>query len=163
MDFEIGNILYIVITLVAVIIGILGKKKKQGRQGSGEEGGETKPGFLENLERVLTMGQENPEVADLQAFEEGLPVEEEVEPETALESRWESLKAPNIMDEYDRIMRGDDKVDPEILLAEGEHITQSTELADWDHESGTDYFEIVKEFDARTAVIYSAIINRLDY
>lgn len=163
MDFEIGNILYIVITLVAVIIGILGKKKKPGGQGKVEEGGETRPGFMENLERVLMMGQENQEVADLQAFEEDLPAEVEVGSEPELESRWESLRAPNIMDEYDRIMEGNDEADQDSIFAEGEHITQSMELVDLDHESGSDYFEIVKEFDARTAIIYSAIINRLDY
>ena len=37
MDFDVGNILYIVITLVAVIIGVLGKKKKPAEGGSGEQ------------------------------------------------------------------------------------------------------------------------------
>jgi hypothetical protein len=36
-------------------------------------------------------------------------------------------------------------------------------MIDIDEKEGTDYFEIVKDFDAGTAVVYSAIINRVDY
>ncbi len=37
MDFDTGNILYVVITLIAVIVGLLGKKKKKAQgSGSGE-------------------------------------------------------------------------------------------------------------------------------
>ncbi len=50
MDFEIGNLFYIVITIVAVVVGLLGKKKKPAGQGTSETGGEKRPGFLENLE-----------------------------------------------------------------------------------------------------------------
>ncbi len=58
MDFDIGNILYIVITIVAVAVGLLGKKKKPAEGGSGAPKGNARPGFMENLERVLQMGQE---------------------------------------------------------------------------------------------------------
>ena len=163
MEFDIGNILYIVITLVAVIIGILGKKKKSAQQGTGEGKGEARPGFLENLERMLTMGQENPAVADLQEFEEDLPSEGEHDSEVESESRWEPLKAPSIMDNYDRIMRGDNQAGKDIYLAGGESMTEDVEVIDLDKESGPDFFEMVEKFDAKTAIVYSAIINRLDY
>ena len=42
-------------------------------------------------------------------------------------------------------------------------ITEPLEVIDLEEEEGTDYFEVVKDFDAGTAVVYSAIINRVDY
>jgi hypothetical protein len=163
MEFDIGNILYIVITLVAVIIGVLGKKKKKAQKSTGEEAGESRPGFLENLERMLTMGQENPAVADLQEFEEDLPPEGEHGSEEQLESRFETLKAPNIMDDYDRIMKGDNQTGEDFYFVEGDGMSEDPEVIDLDKEPGTDFFKIVQDFDARTAIVYSVIINRLDY
>ncbi len=42
-------------------------------------------------------------------------------------------------------------------------IIEPLEVIQLDDEWGTDYFEVVKDFDAGTAVVYSAIINRVDY
>lgn len=42
-------------------------------------------------------------------------------------------------------------------------MTEVLEVFDLDELPGTDYFEIVKDFDAGTAIVYSSIINRLDY
>jgi hypothetical protein len=42
-------------------------------------------------------------------------------------------------------------------------MTEDLEVIDLDKESGPDFFEMVNEFDAKTAIVYSAIINRLDY
>ena len=153
MDFDIGNILYIVITLVAVLVGVLGKKKKPGTTGSGEGVGQSQPGFMENLERLLTGGQENPEIVDLQEFEEDLPPEEGLVTE----------KAPSIMDDYDRIMQGDRQEESDLFYTDGDSMTESLEVIELDEKAGISFFDIVNKFDARTAVMYSAIINRLDY
>ena len=153
MDFEIGNILYIVITLVAVIVGVLGKKKKPADGGSSAPGSEARPGFMENLERVLQMGQEPVKSTELQDFEEDLPVEEVVPVHAAEESFVDVRNRPSIMDEYDRIMN---------RSKDGE-LSEALDVIDLDGMQGTDYFEIVRDFDAGTAVVYSAIINRLDY
>lgn len=163
MDFEIGNILYIVITLVAVIVGILGKKKKPANQGTGEEEGAARPGFMENLERVLRMGQENPQVSDLQSFDEDISVEEEYVTEQGVTSQWEPMKAPSIMDNYDRIMKGSSQGDSDLYFTDGENMSESPELIDLDRYPGTSLSDLTKNFDARTAVIYATIINRLDY
>ena len=163
MDFDIGNILYIVITLVAVLVGVLGKKKKPGAQGTGEGEGKAKPGFMENLERMLTMGQENPAVVDLQEFEEDFPAEEGLASELEPDSKWEPMKAPSIMEEYDRIMQGNQQEESDIYFTEGDSSVESLEVIELNKETGTSFFEIVNKFDARTAVVYSAIINRLDY
>ena len=168
MDFDIGNILYIVITLVAVIIGVLGKKKKPGTQGAGEGGSETQPGFMENLERMLTGAQSNPEVTDLQDYEEDIPAEEGMEPGYTSESDWDARRTPNIMDEYERIMHGNGQEATDIsstgaFSQEELNMIGPLELEELDDESGVNYFEVMDGFDARTAIVYSAIINRLDY
>lgn len=162
MDFDIGNILYIVITLVVVIVGVLGKKKKPAQGGASEPGSEPRPGFMENLERVLQMGQEESLVADLEPFEEDLPVEESAQVQAA-EPVSDVKKRPGIMDEYDRIMNRRTDGDLDLIMAEGESMTEAMEVVDLDYVPGTDYFEIIKDFDAGTAVVYSAIINRLEY
>jgi len=168
MDFDIGNILYIVITLVAVIIGVLGKKRKPGTQGTGGGASETQPGFMENLERMLTGVQENPEVTDLQEFEEDLPAEEEPEYGYAAEATWEDRKRPNLMDDYERIMHGNDREEADIstigdISTEEMNMMEPLELVELDDESGVNYFEVMDGFDARAAIVYSAIINRIDY
>jgi hypothetical protein len=155
MDFEIGNILYILITLVAVIIGLLGKKKKAADEGSEAPASENRqPGFMENLERMLTMGEEQAQIKDLQDFEADLPAEEPVP---------EDMSRPSLLDDYERLMTRDQGMDPDLMMAEGGIISDALEVIDLDDLSGTDYFEIVRDFDAGTAVVYSAIINRLDY
>ena len=160
MDFEIGNILYIVITLVAVIVGVLGKKKKPADGGSSAPESGARPGFMENLERVLQMGQEPVEITELQDFEEDLAVEEVV-PVPAAEKSFDDVRnRPSIMDEYERIMNR--SKDGEFEIEDGE-LSEALEVIDLDDMQGTNYFEIVREFDAGTAVVYSTIINRLDY
>ena len=165
MDFDIGNILYVVITLVAIIAGLLGRKKKPANQSPKETSDEAQPGFMENIERILRMGQENPQVADLQDYEEDIVFDEpkpvaslnsELSAETAVPSR-------SILDDYDRIMNSMNERDYDASFADGDHLDESLEVFDMDNEWRANYFEIIKDFDAGTAVVYSAIINRLDY
>ena len=163
MDFDIGNILYIIITLVAVLIGVLGRKKKPAEGSPESPAGEARPGFMENLERVLTMGQEQAQIRDLQDFEADVPAEEYGSEEPVPEGQSEVTTRPSLMEEYERIMRQGAQTDSDIMMAEGGIIPEALEVIDLDEVSGTDYFEIVRDFDAGTAVVYSAIINRLDY
>ena len=163
MDFDIGNIFYIVITLVAVIIGVLGKKKKPAEGGSGATEGSARPGFLENLERVLQMGQEPAEITELQEFEADLPVEETVVAEAVADPFLDVRNKPSIMDEYDRIMNRGNDGELDIMMDGDEFGSDAVGVVELDEIPGTNYFEIVKDFDAGTAVVYSTIINRLDY
>lgn len=159
MDFEIGNLFYIVITVVAIIIGLLGKKKKPADQGTGETEGKTQPGFLENLERAFNMGQEN-EVVDLRDYEEDIPVEEEVIAPT----QGPMTETGGLLEEYERMKgRKNDIAEGGIILSEADIITEPLEVIQLREEEGTDFFEVIKDFDAGTAVVYSAIINRVDY
>ncbi|MEN8201940.1 MAG: hypothetical protein ABFS28_05040 [Bacteroidota bacterium] len=169
MDFDIGNLLYVVITLVAIIVGLLGKKKKPVDKGTGESGDEARPGFMENLEKVLRMGQEDPQPVDIQDYEEEIFTEEyEAAAEPTSGPAAETVAEPafpshSIMDDYDKIMGEFIEGGHDIFRTDGDNTDESLKVIDLDHEAGTDYFEIVKDFDAGTAVVYSAIINRLDY
>jgi hypothetical protein len=163
MDFEVGNILYIVITLVAVIIGLLGKKKKPADGGSGTPESVSRPGFMENLERVLQMGQEEPEIKDLQDFEADLPVEQVIPAEVVEESLLDLRNRPSIMEEYDRIMNRNKDGELDFTMTEGGLTDGAMQVVDLDETKGSNYFEIVRDFDAGTAIVYSTIINRLDY
>ena len=163
MEFDIGTILYIVITLVAVLVGVLGKKKKPADGAPGSTTGEARSSFMENLERVLTQGQEPTQVRDLQDYEVDLPAEEYVSDEPVEEVVHETRRGDSLMDKYDEIMRRNTGSDPDLMVAEGGIMEEALEVIDLDEHPGTDYFEIVRDFDAGTAVVYSAIINRLDY
>jgi len=165
MDFDIGNILYVVITLVAVIVGLLGKKKKSANKSPKQTDDEARPGLMENIERILRMGQENPQVTDMQDYEEDIAFEES-RPVASLNSELVAetiVPSRSILDDYDRIMNSMSGVDYDSSFADGDHLDDALEVVDMDHEEATNYFEIVKDFDAGTAVVYSAIINRLDY
>ena len=163
MDFDIGNILYIVITIVAVAVGLLGKKKKPADGGSGASEGSARPSFMQNLERVLQMGQEPAEPTELQEFEADLPVEEPVAVEVVDDPFADIRHRPSIMEDYDRIMGRAKDEELDFMTEDGEQMNEDPELVELDEIPGTDYFEIVKDFDAGTAVVYSTIINRLDY
>lgn len=163
MEFDIGTILYILITLVAVLVGVLGKKKKPAEGAPGSTGGESRSSFMENLERVLTQGEEPAQVRDLQDYEPDLPAEEYVTDELVEEVQPETRRGQNLMDQYEEIMRRNRGSDTDPMNAREGETEEVLEVIDLDEESGTDYFEIVREFDAGTAVVYSAIINRLDY
>ncbi len=164
LDFDIGSILYIVITLVAVLIGVLGKKKKPGGP-AGSSGSKTQPGFLENLEKMLNMGQESPQVSSYQDFDEDDTVEGEVE--VVGDSRSEPVKEagrrPGIMDDYERIMQRYNQDADSLYSPEADNMDQPLEVIELDEDSGADFFEMIRKFDARTAIVYSAIINPIDY
>lgn len=165
MDFDLGNILYIVITLIAVIAGLAGRKKKPA---PGSEGGtgDAKPGFMENLENILKMDQEDPVVTNLREDEEDLPHEGETEPELVGRGpvMEETPEKSAYMEEYERILHRMESGETLDAEREGrESSDEPLEVIDLDQDEGTDYFNIVRDFDAETAVIYAAIINRVDY
>ncbi len=157
MDFDIGNILYVVITLVAIIASLLGKKKKK-------PGQKAKPGFFENLEQVLKMGQEDPVVMDLQGEEPDLQVDrEDADYEYVNEESSSGYEAPSLDEDYNKMLQGRARMSFEEMPAEGVSALNPMEVVDLAETDDPDYFEIIKDFDARTAVIYSAIINRPNY
>jgi hypothetical protein len=166
MDFDFGNIIYIIATLIAVFAGLFGnKKKKPGKGGSpaaGEEGDAVQPGVLENLERFLSGGQAEPEVVDLPDYEDDLPAEE-VDPAFA-ESTAASEEPSGILADYERLMSQKSEAEIDAMLeAEEDKLDQLEVIELGEGGQGSNYFEIIENFDAGRAVIYAAIINRIDY
>jgi len=99
-------------------------------------------------------------VVDLEDHEEDIPVEEKVE----VPSSTPSSKAGGLMEEYEHMLASRmEGIPGGIGLTEADMTTEPLEVIDLDNEGGTNYFEVVKDFDAGTAVVYSAIINRVDY
>jgi len=155
MEFDIGNILYVVITLVAIIASLLGKKKKPAGQGK-------KPGFFENLEQALKMGQEDPALTNLQEHEADLHEEDEAfaflrDEEVLIPEQTVKVEEPrSLLDDYEGMAAAQAPLDGKVS-------SDQMELINLDEEDEPNYFDIVKDFDARTAVVYSAIINRVNY
>jgi len=159
MDFDIGNLFYIIITLVVIIIGLLGKKRKPAGQGTGETEGSSQPGFLENLEKAFNMGEER-QFVDLRDHEEDLPVEEEIH----VPVQEPMATTGGILEEYERLLERQKRDAEEgIIPSEAEPTEPPLEVINLEEEEGTDYFKVIKDFDAGTAIVYSAIINRIDY
>ena len=97
---------------------------------------------------------------NLRDHEEDLPVEEAFH-EPFQESDTETR---GILEEYEIMMdHQSDSAEGGIILTETDTSTEPLEVIHLDAEEGTDYFEVIKDFDAGTAVVYSAIINRVDY
>lgn len=137
MDFDIGNLIYIIAMLVAVLVGIFGKKKKSGTGNKGnifEKLGKELEGF------AGVNQQDAPGTLDYET------VEEEKEEEN------EGILNPELQKH-----RG-------LIQTEGIRTTDSPGVFELEQEEeGQDFFEIIRDFDLGTAVIYSAIINRIEY
>jgi hypothetical protein len=166
MEFDIGTILYVVITVIALIIGVIGRKKKPAGTGSPEGSAhETGGSFFESFERAFSMEQAErtvfmPEPDEYEAPEPGEPQYAE-KYESPYSGRLETGRG-SILEEYDRIMGGQGGYGSDTLF-EGERSTETMEVTELGDESDVDFFEIIKDFNASTAIVYSAIINRIDY
>lgn len=158
MDFDIGNILYVVITLVAIIASLLGKKKKK------PAGKNAKPGFFENLEQVLKMGQEDPAVTELHPNEADLEEEDDFfDFDRKRENQVpEAVVLPKSEEPFDRRPVHEDMA-TKMSPSEYEDTESPLEVMDLEEYDEPDYFKIMSNFDAGTAVVYSAIINRVNY
>jgi len=42
-------------------------------------------------------------------------------------------------------------------------VTEPLEIIELDEDGGVDYLEVIREFEVGKAIVYSTIINRLDY
>ncbi len=192
MEFDIGTLIYIIVTIVAIVAGVTGNKKKPspGNPGSGEKTGSKS--FLEKLEEqigafsdeargtqletddeevfVTDQGMEEDgdelteEFAEAPAAEASRSAEEKAAP--AYEFAWNDPS--NVYSQYEGYYDLDEreKSDYEDLKSsEARRTTDEDEIKviDMDEVSHVDYFEIIKDFDLGTAVIYSTIINRKEY
>ncbi len=175
MDFDIGSLIYILVTIVAIVAGVAGKKKKK-RSLTNSPSGEEKAsspagGFFSKLEKQL----ENFTAETSNSFEnlkqEPLVSEEEVVVEKDyFESRFEQVEQEthddlsSKMATYEGIFNPNDEKNSELLASEGISVTDPLELVDLEQDVYNDFDQakITEAFDLRAAVIYSTIINRIE-
>lgn len=146
MEDGVSSILYIIITAIIILVGVLGKKKKPqkipGSSGDGETGG---MGFFEKL-GLREQGEEQEGFIDVEEDEEitEIPVEKETHRVSV---------TPAFNDQSDKKAEVTEKVFEE----ETEKVDAYSEISD---EYDNDINEIKDEFDLKKAIIYSEIINR---
>jgi len=188
-DFDIGIILYVVITLVAVLMGVLGKKKKPAAadKSSGKQSGDD---FLRNLERAFNMGREEEEEVIVEPESEAsmrekaarMKRERKEEAESRTSGLWEeherlhraeregrTVVSRGIEEGYGEMSAGGIESDTKFgtegipVFSEVQEPADQLQVIEMGEFEGADYFDIVRDFDATTAVVYSAIINRTEY
>ncbi len=154
MEFDFGNILYIIVTIVAIVAGLTGKKKKPGQK---KPGGQN---LLENLEKALSGNAFEQPVDDL-AGEEVVFEEEDSEnqPEVMEESASDGL-----LEAYEAYLgRQKDEAGTESPDVGAVEVLSTGEIDVLELEESTDFLEMIEDFDAGAAVVYSSIINRIEY
>jgi hypothetical protein len=173
MEFDIGTIIYIIITIVAIAAGTLGKKRKPGQSKPAGDPEKSSGSFLENLgkqfEGLIDEAKESVKL--------GTTGEAEAEFEEVIEDK--KIEYQTITDQYNESQAEEDSLysdfegeyDPdqieneELITSEAISATekQILEIIEIDETKYADYYEIVQDFDLGTAVIYSSIINRKEY
>jgi len=164
MEFDFGNILYIVVTIIALVAGIAGKKKKKPVTTGSAPAQEKSPlSFLEQL--GIDVSEFEPKVElreeDVVYDEESFEYEEEEEPEPIVES----TPAPGIFSSYEGIFNPELEMNKNLIEREAIQSTAPIELIDLDdlEDSGMETLDLVKNFDPVSAVIYSEILQRRAY
>jgi hypothetical protein len=187
LDFDIGNLAYIIIMLVIVIAGAFGKKKKpvQKIQSAVEPEETANPFMAEDiLERKLKeflSGYNQPakESSSETVFKEDLPAEEELDVPVTIESPYISpevysggTKLDDIISPYDNNNKVLDEIGKEEGVsnwnyAEEVHIIDEIKLSEGKELVSVDYnpeiLELLESFDARQGFIYSEIFNRKQF
>jgi hypothetical protein len=174
MEFDIGTLIYIIITIIAIVAGVAGKKKTPAGNTGASEGGSKS--FFEKLEEKIggfvdeakeTTGSVTEEIRA--PFTEEEPV---MEREVASDDNREQDKnywrnnSESAYDEYAGEYDPDQQENLEQIASEAIRSTNESDMLqviDMDESYHPDYYEIVREFDLGTAVIYSSIINRKEY
>lgn len=180
MDLDIGTLIYIIITLVVVITGALGKKRKPvTKPATGESSGSG--GFFQKLEDQLS-GFVDETKASLSSTESENDLEE-LNPETSFQQEnngnyqneeegtlyvdtSKSNEDAGLSDSYEDEEESEYEEIADLINNEAIRATDGNmimEVYDLDNDLGLDYFDLVDDFDLKSAVIYSAIINRKEY
>ena len=146
MEDGVSAILYIIISAIIILVGVLGKKKKPqqipGGSGNRETGGMD---FFEKL-GLKDMDEEKEEFID---------IEEEIEETKKAGDReqYETSITPAFEVQSDKRT----EVIQQIVIEETEEEDAYSEISD---EFDDDINEIKDEFDLKKAIIYSEIINK---
>ncbi len=145
MEDGVSSILYIIITAIIILVGVLGKKKKPKQIPGGSGNGE--PGGMDFFEKLGLREQEEQEgFIDVEEDEEmtEIPVDKETQ----------RLSVTSVFKEQsDKTAEVTEKAFEE----ETEEVNAYSEISD---EYDNDMNEIKDEFDLKKAIVYSEIINR---
>jgi len=162
MEFDFGNLIYIIATIVAIAVGLLGKKKKPAGTGApvGSEP-EKKPGIFDAL------GKEMESFLESKHIYEDVELGPEIDSELEFEVEDEDLspvEEVSFQTEYEGMLNKDMQASYDKIMSEGLSMTTPMEIIDLDEEEeDPDFFDVDREFDLRSAIIYSTIINRVEY
>jgi hypothetical protein len=146
MEDGVSAILYIIISAIIILIGVLGKKKKPQQIPGGSGNGE-----LEGMDFFEKLGLKDID----EDKEEYIDVEEEVEEtKKAGDSELHEISiTPTFSDQSEKMGEAEEKIFEEETEKENAYSILSDEV-DYDIN------EIKEEFDLKKAIIYSEIINR---
>jgi hypothetical protein len=176
MDLDIGTILYIVITIAVIIAGAIGKKKKPAASKSVSDGGSKPKGFFDKLGEELE-GFVNEAKGSVKTFTDELKPDEsktrQVFQQEATEyneflrpSEEESIQRNSSFMDYEGEYDPDSEENTDLFAHEAIRTTavdDIMEVIDIDETSNPSYFDVVEDFDLREAIIYSIVINRIEY
>jgi hypothetical protein len=175
MEFDIGTLFYILITIIAIVASVLGQKKKpaDGQQTSDEESGPF--GFFSKLEEQIGGLVDDTKEGVQQVAEEVIP-EEQPDDKRILQDKdsydWQTASydgdtatSGEYYNEFEGYYDSKKQEDLDAIIEEVERSTSddAIQVIDVEDSSHPDYFKIVEDFDLGTAVIYSTIINRKEY
>lgn len=175
MDFDIGTLFYILITIIAIVASVLGQKKKpaDGQQTSDEKSGPF--GFLNKLEEQISELADDTREGVQQVAEKVVP-DEQPDDKRILQDKdsydWQtssydgdSATSGEYYNEFEGYYDSRKQKDLDAIIEEVERSTSddAIQVIEVEDSSHPDYFKIVKDFDLGTAVIYSTIINRKEY
>ncbi|HKK61417.1 MAG TPA: hypothetical protein VJ951_02585 [Bacteroidales bacterium] len=173
MEFDVGTLLYIVVTIIALVASVVGKKKSKPASESPE--GEKKTGFFEQLEEQFggmaaeTKGAAEKVFSDKEEEDDNWFDSESDEQDDNKNNEYdEEIKetAPSAYSNYEGVYNPDKQAVADRINAESENSADednAIEIIDLESSDYPNYFEIVKDFDLGTAVVYSTIINRKEY
>lgn len=175
MEFDIGTLFYILITIIAIVASVLGKKKKpaEGQQSSDEESGPF--GFFSKLEEQINGMADDTREGVQQVAEDVIPAEQR-DDQRILQDKdsydWQSASydgdsatSGDYYNEFEGYYDSDKQKSLDAIIEEAERSTsdEAIQVIEVEDISHPDYFKIVEDFDLGTAVIYSTIINRKEY
>jgi len=145
MEDGVSAILYIIISAIIILVGVLGKKKKPQQIPGGSGNGE--PGGMDFFEKLGLKDID-------EGKEEYIDVEEEVEEtKKANDSELHEISiTPAFEDQSDK------EIEPTEKIFEEE--TEEMNPYEISDEFDNDINEIRDEFDLKKAIIYSEIINK---
>ncbi len=168
MDFDLGNIFYIIVTIIAIVAGLAGKKKKKpaGNPVAAPHSERNPLNFLEQLglnidESEPVMAPEKEEVVSQDFSDEAEETEgmESYDDEPVVK---ESVKS--VYSNYEGVFNPEAEANRLLMEKEAESVTYVSLLEEDDEvEQVINIEEIIKKFDITSAVIYSEILQRKAY